>query len=55
MSEPTPDHLASVITTPEATLKYDIAIIGSGMGGGTLAYALRESGARILLVEQGGF
>jgi choline dehydrogenase-like flavoprotein len=35
--------------------KFDIVIIGSGMGGGTLAYALRESGARILLVERGGY
>ena len=34
---------------------YDIIIIGSGMGGGTLAYALRESGARILLLERGDF
>ncbi|WP_051580538.1 GMC oxidoreductase [Pseudonocardia acaciae] len=49
------DHLASVITDPEPTLRYDIAIIGSGMGGGTLAYALRDSGARILIVEQGDF
>jgi choline dehydrogenase-like flavoprotein len=34
---------------------YDIAIIGTGMGGGTLAYALRDSGARILLVERGDY
>lgn len=34
---------------------YDLIIIGSGAGGGTLAYALRESGARILLIERGGF
>ncbi len=34
---------------------YDIIIIGSGMGGGTLAYALRNSGARILLLERGDF
>jgi choline dehydrogenase-like flavoprotein len=34
---------------------YDIIIVGSGMGGGTLAYALRHSGARILLVERGDF
>ena len=34
---------------------YDIIIVGSGMGGGTLAYALRDSGARILLVERGDF
>lgn len=34
---------------------YDFIIIGSGMGGGTLAYALRDSGARILLIERGDF
>lgn len=34
---------------------YDIVIIGGGMGGGTLAYALRNSGARILIVERGDF
>ena len=34
---------------------YDIIIIGTGMGGGSLAYALRESGARILLIERGDF
>jgi choline dehydrogenase-like flavoprotein len=33
----------------------DVAIIGSGMGGGTLAWALRRSGARILLIERGDF
>src|SRR6478736_3046652 len=33
----------------------DIAIIGSGMGGGTLAYALRDCGANVLIVEQGDF
>ncbi|MCU1681512.1 MAG: dehydrogenase [Amycolatopsis sp.] len=33
----------------------DVLIIGSGMGGGTLAWALRESGARVLVVERGGF
>ena len=34
---------------------YDFIIMGTGMGGGTLAYALRESGARILLIERGDF
>ncbi len=33
----------------------DVAIIGSGMGGGTLALALRSSGARVLVVERGDF
>lgn len=34
---------------------FDIVIIGTGMGGGTLAYALCESGARILLIERGDY
>lgn len=34
---------------------YDFIIIGTGMGGGTLAYGLRDSGARILLLERGDF
>ena len=34
---------------------YDIVIIGTGAGGGTLAYALRNSGARVLLLERGDF
>ncbi|GAA2312569.1 GMC oxidoreductase [Streptomyces violaceusniger] len=45
----------SVVTSPAAEIDCDIVIIGSGMGGGTLAYALRDSGARVLIVEQGDF
>ncbi|MCA9880281.1 MAG: NAD(P)-binding protein, partial [Thermomicrobiales bacterium] len=37
------------------TTHADVVIIGSGMGGGTLAWALRDLGARILLVERGDF
>ena len=33
----------------------DIAIIGSGMGGATFAHALRDAGARVLVVERGDF
>ena len=33
----------------------DIAIIGSGMGGSTLAYALRDSGAKVVVLERGDF
>lgn len=36
-------------------MAYDFIIIGTGMGGGTLAYALRESGAKILLLERGDY
>jgi choline dehydrogenase-like flavoprotein len=37
------------------TDRYDVVIVGSGAGGGTMAYALAGSGARILLLERGGF
>lgn len=34
---------------------YDVVIIGSGAGGGTLAWKLAPSGKRILLIERGGY
>ena len=34
---------------------YDVIIAGSGMGGGTLAFALKDAGVTVLLVERGGF
>ena len=34
---------------------YDVIIIGSGAGGGTLAWKLAPSGKKILLLERGGF
>ena len=34
---------------------YDVVIIGSGAGGGTMAHALAATGARILLLERGEF
>ena len=34
---------------------YDVVIIGSGAGGGTLASKLAPSGKRILLLERGGY
>jgi hypothetical protein len=33
---------------------YDVVIIGSGMGGGTLADALSDRGAKVLVLEAGG-
>jgi choline dehydrogenase-like flavoprotein len=35
--------------------RYDVIIIGTGAGGGTLARALAPSGKRILLLERGGW
>jgi choline dehydrogenase-like flavoprotein len=37
------------------TEHYDIIIIGSGAGGGTMAHALAPTGARILILERGDF
>ena len=37
------------------TEHYDIIIIGSGAGGGTMAHALADTGARILIRERGDF
>ena len=34
---------------------YDVIIIGTGAGGGTLAHRLAPSGKRILLIERGGY
>jgi choline dehydrogenase-like flavoprotein len=37
------------------TQRYDVIIIGSGAGGGTLAYALAPTGKRILILERGDY
>ena len=37
------------------TERFDVIIIGSGAGGGTLAYRLAPSGKRILLLERGDY
>ena len=34
---------------------FDVIVIGSGAGGGTLTYALAPTGKRILLLERGGY
>ena len=37
------------------TERYDIVIVGSGTGGGSMAQALSSSAASILIVERGDF
>jgi choline dehydrogenase-like flavoprotein len=39
----------------EAARQYDVIIIGTGAGGGTLAWKLARSGKRILLLERGPY
>jgi choline dehydrogenase-like flavoprotein len=48
---------APPVVDPQETgdIECDIAVIGAGVGGATLAWALRESGARILVIEKGDF
>ena len=55
MSTAVAELQSQIVSDPPDVLDTDIAIIGSGMGGGTLAYALRDAGAKVLLVEQGDF
>src|SRR5688572_14268194 len=37
------------------TQHYDVLIIGSGAGGGTLAHKLAPSGKKIVILERGGY
>ena len=39
--------------TADEVLETDVLIVGSGMGGGTLAYALKDAGLKILIAERG--
>lgn len=39
----------------EPRKSYDVVVVGSGAGGGTLAYALGQRGLGVLLVERGDF
>jgi choline dehydrogenase-like flavoprotein len=39
----------------DMSTRYDVIIIGSGAGGGTLAYRLASSGKRILILERGDY
>ena len=43
-----------VSSSPPRFDHYDVIIIGSGAGGGTLAWSLADTSARILIVERGG-
>ena len=49
--------VGSALADPDADgkLSADIVIVGSGMGGSTMAWALRQGGASVLVVERGQF
>ena len=44
-----------ILVKTENMEKFDVIIIGSGAGGGTLAHTLAETGKKILIVERGDF
>src|SRR5438874_13675792 len=50
-----PPHYGHRATEEGGMDHYDIIIIGTGAGGGTLAHRLAPSGKRILLLERGGY
>jgi choline dehydrogenase-like flavoprotein len=58
MSQPSPQprlRPGALVTPDSDTLTADMVIIGSGMGGGTLAWALKDTGLDVLIVERGQF
>jgi choline dehydrogenase-like flavoprotein len=45
----------ALVIPDQGILSADVVIIGSGMGGGTLAWALKDTGLDVLLIERGQF
>src|SRR5438874_13531409 len=52
---PGPPHYGHRATEEASMDHYDVIIIGTGAGGGTLAHRLASSGKRILLLERGRY
>jgi choline dehydrogenase-like flavoprotein len=58
MAEPAPQpqlRPGALASPDQGTLTADVVIIGSGMGGGTLAWALKDTGLDVLIIERGQF
>jgi len=58
VSQPSPQpplRAGALVNPDKETLTADVVIIGSGMGGGTLAWALKDTGLDVLIIERGQF
>jgi choline dehydrogenase-like flavoprotein len=58
MAEPSqqpPLRPGALVSTDQDRLTADVVIIGSGMGGATLAWALKDTGLDVLIIERGQF
>jgi choline dehydrogenase-like flavoprotein len=55
MSAGPPLREGALVNPDQETLTADVVIIGSGMGGGTLAWALKDTGLDVLIIERGLF
>ena len=54
-SEPASTYADAVLEPTGSTIEADVVIVGSGMGGSVAAWALRDSGLKVLVVERGDF
>jgi choline dehydrogenase-like flavoprotein len=53
---PVPPLREGALVNPDQdSLTADVVIIGSGMGGGTLGWALKDTGLNVLIIERGQF
>jgi choline dehydrogenase-like flavoprotein len=55
LSPGAPLREGALVSPDQETLTADVVIIGSGMGGGTLAWALMDTGLDVLIIERGQF
>lgn len=53
--EVAPGSAVKTLEPANGVVRADVVIIGSGMGGSTMAHSLRDTGAHVLVVERGDF